>query len=54
MVTDLCEGAFQPNFAKKRLKITKVLTPVKVSELMLKLCTTLSKKVEIFEFHECP
>ena len=37
MATDFCEGTFQPNFAKKRLKMTKVLTPVKVSELMLKL-----------------
>ena len=28
MATDLCEGAFQPNFAKKT---TKVVAPVKVS-----------------------
>ena len=37
MATHFCEGAFQPDFAKKRLKITKVPTPVKVSELMLQL-----------------
>ena len=38
MANDLFEGPFQPKFAKKRLKMTilnytKVLTPVKVSEL---------------------
>ena len=37
MATDFCEGAFQPNFAKTRLKMTKVLTPVKVSEVKLQL-----------------
>ena len=37
MATYLCEGAFQQNFAKKRLKMNKVLTPVRVSELTLKL-----------------
>ena len=37
MANDVCESACPPNFAKKRLKMTKVLTPVKVSELMLKL-----------------
>ena len=37
MATDFCEGAFLPKFAKKRLKMTEVLRPVKVSELMLKL-----------------
>ena len=38
MATDLCDGAFQPNFAKKMTrKMTKVLTLVKVSELTLKL-----------------
>ena len=37
MATDLCAGAFEPNFADKRLKMTKVLTSVKVSELTLTL-----------------
>ena len=37
MATDLCEGALQLNFAKKPLKMNKVLTLVKVSELILKL-----------------
>ena len=36
MAADLSEGALQPNFANKRLKMTKVLMPVKVSELILK------------------
>ena len=36
MATDFSEGAFQANFAKKRLKMAKVLTPVRVSELTLK------------------
>ena len=37
MATDFCEGPFQSNFAKKRLKMTKALTLVKVLKLMLKL-----------------
>ena len=37
MATYLCEGAFQPNFARKRLKISKVLMFVKVLKIALKL-----------------
>ena len=37
MATDLCDGAFHPNCVKKRLKMTKVLTSVKVSELTVKV-----------------
>ena len=37
MASDLYQGAFQPNCAKKQLKMIKVLTSVKVSELKLKL-----------------
>ena len=36
MATDLCEGAFHPNCAEKRLKMTKVLMPLKVLESMVK------------------
>ena len=37
MATDLCEDAFNQILLKKQLKMTKVLTPVRISELMLKL-----------------
>ena len=37
MATDLCESAFQPNFAKICLKMTKVLMPLNVSKLKLNL-----------------
>ena len=36
MATDLCEGAIQLNCAKTRLKMTKILTSVRDSELMVK------------------